>query len=144
MTALVIKNLPDEVLARLKAQAKANHRSLTKEAIVVLSASVEGLDGVVGGPPTPTLAAQEPVPRYRAANGTPPTDRPAHALRTGPDESRPATDGREALRAALVRQTDGSYINVLGIDDESFFQSMEGLRGEFRTLDLPDFGDEAA
>jgi hypothetical protein len=136
MTALVIKNLPDNVLARLKAQAKANHRSLTKEAIVVLSAST----GADTSPPS----AREPLPpSYRLGRGPLPFDEIEHATHTGPDDAWSAPDGREALRAALVKQADGSYINVLGIEDESFFRTLEGVRSEFRFPDLPDFGDES-
>lgn len=36
MTTLVIKNLPEELHARLRAQAQRNRRSLTKEAVTVL------------------------------------------------------------------------------------------------------------
>lgn len=106
MTALVIKNLPDDVLVRLKERAKANHRSLTKEAIVLLSNGV----GQVAASPAP------------------------HAIDMAPD-------GREALRAALIKQPDGSYINVLGIDDESFFETLDRVRSEIRLPDVPDFGD---
>jgi plasmid stability protein len=40
MSALVIKNLPEGLHSRLKARAKRNHRSLTREAIAVLEAGV--------------------------------------------------------------------------------------------------------
>jgi hypothetical protein len=40
----------------------------------------------------------------------------------------PYLDGREALRAALVEQADGSYVNVLGIDDKAFFDALDDLR----------------
>lgn len=36
MSTLVIKNLPEELHMRLRAQAHRNHRSLTKEAITML------------------------------------------------------------------------------------------------------------
>lgn len=36
MGTLVIKNLPDTLHAKLKAQAQANRRSVTKEAIMLL------------------------------------------------------------------------------------------------------------
>jgi plasmid stability protein len=38
MAALVIKNLPESLHRRLKARARRNHRSLTKEAIAILEA----------------------------------------------------------------------------------------------------------
>lgn len=36
MTTLVVKNLPDALHQRLRDQAQRNHRSITKEAIVIL------------------------------------------------------------------------------------------------------------
>jgi hypothetical protein len=135
MTALVIKNLPDDVLARLKDRAKANHRSLTKEAIVLLA------DGVAQTSPRPR--AREPLPDPFVLPGGPITsDGIEDAIRAHPDDPWPLPDGREALRAALVKQPDGSYINVLGIDDESFFKTLESVRSEFRFPEMPDFGDE--
>lgn len=136
MTALVIKNLPDDVLDRLKERAKANHRSLTKEAIVLLASGV--------GPATPPPRAREPLPPPYALPGGPlTTDDIEDVIRAHPDDPWPAPDGREALRAALVKQPDGSYINVLGIEDESFFKTLESVRSEFRFPELPDFGDES-
>ncbi len=136
MTALVIKNLPDDVLDRLKERAKANHRSLAKEAIVLLSSAV--------GPATPPPRAHEPLPPPHALPGGPLTvDHIEDAIRARPDDPWPAPDGREALRAALVKQRDGSYVNVLGIEDESFFKTLESVRSEIRLPDLPDFGDES-
>ncbi len=115
MTALVIKNLPEGVLSRLKEQARANHRSLTKQAIVLLEL---GVQAVPATPVAPTPAVN-PV---TAAVSTPPAD------------------GMEALRAALVLQPDGSYINLLGIDDAEFFNTLDHLRGEFKLPDPIDFG----
>ena len=136
MTALVIKNLPEDVLDRLKERAKANHRSLTKEAIVLLSSGV--------GPATPPPRAREPSsPPYALPGGPLAIDDIEDAIRAHPDDPWPAPDGREALRAALVKQPDGSYVNVLGIEDESFFKTLESVRSEFRFPDLPDFGDES-
>ena len=136
MTALVIKNLPDDVLDRLKERAKANHRSLTKEVIVLLASGV--------GPATSPPRAREPLPPPYALPGGPPSiDAIEDATRAHPDDPRPAPDGREALRAALVKQPDGSYINVLGIEDASFFKTLESVRSEFRFPDMPDFGDDS-
>ena len=39
MPSLVIKDLPADLHRRLKAQAEANHRSMTKEAIALLEAA---------------------------------------------------------------------------------------------------------
>lgn len=44
MSSLVIKNLPALLHAQLKARASRNHRSLTKEAIALLEASVNMQD----------------------------------------------------------------------------------------------------
>jgi plasmid stability protein len=109
MTELVIKNLPADVLTRLKHRAKANRRSLTKEVIVLLERSVEA---------APTAPAQ-------AAPMTTAVELP---------------DGMEALRAALIKQPDGSYINLLGVDDAGFFETLDKLRGEFQLPEPIDFG----
>jgi plasmid stability protein len=45
MKSLVIKNVPEELHARLKRNAQLNHRSLNKEVIAVLEGSVFGEDG---------------------------------------------------------------------------------------------------
>ncbi len=136
MTALVIKNLPDDVLARLKDRAKANHRSLTKEAIVLLTC------GVAQESPTPYV--REALAQPYVLPGNPmATDETEDAIRAHPGDAWPQPDGREALRAALIKQADGSYINVLGIDDESFFKTLESVRSEIRFPDKPDFGDES-
>jgi plasmid stability protein len=45
MSALVIKNLPEDLHNRLKARAARNHRSLTKEAIALLEAGVSRPSG---------------------------------------------------------------------------------------------------
>lgn len=65
------------------------------------------------------------------------------AIHAGTDDPWPAPDGREWLRAALVKQPDGSYVNVLGIEDESFFATLESVRSEIRFPEVPDFGDES-
>ena len=43
MASLVIKNLPDEVHEKLKRQAARHHRSMTGEAIEILSQGVAGI-----------------------------------------------------------------------------------------------------
>lgn len=40
MASLLIKNLPDEIHQRLKAQAERHHRSLNKEVITLLEIAV--------------------------------------------------------------------------------------------------------
>ena len=134
MTALVIKKLPDDVLTRLKERAKDNHRSLTKEAIVLLSHGVRQAA-------TP-LRVGEPLPPPFRRTGAPLTiDDIEDAVSARAENPWPTPDGREALRAALVKQPDGSFVNVLGIDDASFFVTLENIRSEIRFPDLPDFGD---
>ena len=39
-----------------------------------------------------------------------------------------AKDGRPALASRLRRQPDGPYINLDGIEDESFFRKLERIR----------------
>ena len=63
MATLVIKNLPDALHARLKKQAQAHHRSLTKEAIVLLE---QGLSA-------PRRAAPKLAPPLQLAGGYRPT-----------------------------------------------------------------------
>ncbi len=41
MPSLSIKNVPEELIARLKAQAKQNHRSLQGEIMAILEASAQ-------------------------------------------------------------------------------------------------------
>ena len=137
MAALVLKNLPEGLLDQLKDRARANHRSLTKEAVVLLS------NGVILTSETrrPPLQLSPPV---ALVGGPMSQDEIEYATHAGPDDPWPPRDGREALRAALVKQPDGSYINVLGIDDESFFTTLESVRSEIRLPDLPDFSDGPA
>ena len=133
MTALVIKNLPDDLLARLRERAKANHRSLTKEAMVLLAQGVGYL------PVSP--AAAEPLATVEAPRSTPlPTIKVAGAAAHPVEAAGSEQDGRDALLAALVKQPDGSYINLLGIDDPLFFEILDNLRTEFRLPEPPDFG----
>lgn len=40
MPSLVIKNLPEDLHRRLKQQAERHHRSMTREAVVILSEGV--------------------------------------------------------------------------------------------------------
>ncbi len=133
MTALVIKNLPDDVLVRLRERAKANQRSLTKEAIVLLSR------GVAQVAPLP---AHEPAEAAYMQPGGPLTSGEIEdATRLDEDAPRATPDGREALRAALLKQPDGSYVNLLGIDDASFFDTLDKIRSEFGLPEPPDFGN---
>ena len=58
MTALVIKDLPETLHQRLKQQAHLHHRSMTKEAIVVLEAALMSAPSV-GLPPS--VAVNKPL-----------------------------------------------------------------------------------
>lgn len=51
MPSLVIKDLPADLHRQLKAQAEANHRSMTKEAIALLEAALSRAPGVRELPP---------------------------------------------------------------------------------------------
>lgn len=137
MAALVLKNLPDGLLDQLKDRARANHRSLTKEAVVLLSSGV-------ARPPETTRPPVHLSPPIALVGGPMSADEIEYATHAGPDDPWPPRDGREALRAALVKQADGSYVNVLGIDDESFFTTLESVRSEIRLPELPDFTDGPA
>ena len=55
MATLVIKNLPDELHRRLKEEAQKAHRSMTREAVYLLDA---GLNGSLG----PSQARELPAP----------------------------------------------------------------------------------
>jgi plasmid stability protein len=135
MAALVINNVPEDVLARLKERAKANHRSLTKEAIVLLS---QGVAQVAA--PSRERSPTEPPDTLPGGRST--IDEVEDAAQLSRNVPRTTPDGREALRAALVKQPDGSLINLLGIDDELFFETLAKIRSEFRPPEPPDFGEE--
>jgi plasmid stability protein len=61
---LSIKNIPEELAAKIKARAARNHRSLQGELVAILEASVENED---------VLAPQEVLARIRASGlKTPP------------------------------------------------------------------------
>lgn len=49
-------------------------------------------------------------------------------------------DGRAALRAALVRQPSGGYVNLLGYDGPSFDDALALARSAMRPPESPDFG----
>lgn len=52
MAGLVIKDLPDELHRKLKAQAARHHRSMTKEAVALLERGLQ-MEDVVQEPPAP-------------------------------------------------------------------------------------------
>lgn len=115
MSTIVVKNFPDDLYERLKEHAERNHRSMTREVIHLLSASLDG---------EPRAAApRRPLP--------PPADVADHSADPGK-----VPDGREALRAALIKQPDGSFVNVLGIDDAGFFDTLDRIRAEAKAPDV--------
>lgn len=57
MASVTIKNIPDEILERLRRRAAADHRSLNKEVIYLLGASLSN-----------TLAPDDPVYRKEVAD----------------------------------------------------------------------------
>lgn len=63
MASLLIKNLPDKIHQRLKAQAERHHRSLNKEVITLLETAVIQAPEETLPEPEP-----EPVPLKRPLN----------------------------------------------------------------------------
>jgi antitoxin FitA len=62
MPTLVVKNLPEKLHERLKAQAQQHHRSITKEAISLLEQGLLAKPGRVPLPlPPPFLLAGGPL-----------------------------------------------------------------------------------
>jgi plasmid stability protein len=133
---IVVKNVPEDLHERLKERAERNHRSMTGEVIHLLSANL-------GDEPRPA-APLRPLP-------------PAVGLQSGrmasieefeagvADHSANAgfvPDGREALRAALIKQPDGSFVNVLGIEDAGFFDTLERIRTEAKAPDVEHLFDD--
>ena len=53
MASLVIKQLPDELHAKLKQRAAENHRSMVKEAITLLEAGLNNPSQRIGELPPP-------------------------------------------------------------------------------------------
>lgn len=79
MPALVLKNIPDALHERLKAQAAANRRSLTQEAIQLLER------GVLSRPVAPEL----PTPVFVPGLSDLPADEFADAIEAAINEGRP-------------------------------------------------------
>ena len=118
MSTIVVKNIPEGLLERLKDRAARNHRSMTKEVMHVLAASL-GSESSLSAPSEHWSAAAD-----------------LRSVRmTGVDDIESA-DGREALRAALIEQPDGTFVNVLGIDDSAFFDTLERIRADARAPDV--------
>lgn len=60
MSTLVVKNLPEALHEKLREQALQNHRSITKQAIVILE---QGLMAPAVAPPSAPKSATAPTPR---------------------------------------------------------------------------------
>lgn len=127
MSTIVVKNFPDDMHERLKERAERNHRSMTKEVVHLIAAGLEQED----------LAAElrHPLSPLAVGRSTSATLQQTPAA---------APDGRAALRAALVKQPDGSYVNVLGIEDTGFFDTLERIRAEAKAPDLSKLFDDAS
>ena len=120
MSTIVVKNFPEDLLERLKDRAARNHRSMTKEVMHLLAAGI-GSESSLSAPSERSSAPVE--------------------LRGGGVTSIEA-DGREALRAALIEQADGTFINVLGIDDGAFFDTLERIRADAKSPDVKRLFDD--
>ena len=120
MSTIVVKNIPEGLLQRLKDRAARNHRSMTKEMTHLLAVS---------------LAAESPL--------SAPSERSSAPLELRSDKRAGIeADGREALRAALIEQPDGTFINVLGIDDGAFFDTLERIRADAKSPDVKRLFDD--
>ena len=136
MSTVVIKDLPEPLHRRLKERARGNHRSMTKEAIHLIDA---GLDGAGGA-----LTSSSPLAPRRGGESETTAAWAMHAAAALRGAADGVPDGREALRAALVKQSNGSYLNVLGIEDESFFEALDHFRAETPAPNMDGMFDEAA
>ena len=123
MSSIVVKNFPADLLDRLKERAERNHRSMTKEVVHLLAASLDSEPSQ----PAPSRPLPAPV-RLRSGKTVSIEDFEA-AVADHSIEASKSSDGRAALRAALIKQPDGSFVNVLGIDDDHvFFKNLERIR----------------
>jgi plasmid stability protein len=136
MGTIVVKNVPEDLHERLKERAERNHRSMTGEVIHLLSATVGGEPGP-NAPPRPLL----PPVALRSGRTISIEEFEAGVADHSANPSL-LSDGREALRAALVKQPDGSFVNVLGIDDASFFETLARIRAEAEAPDVEHLFDD--
>ncbi len=136
MSTLVIKNLPEELHARLKEQAQRHHRSVTKEVVSLIESGL----GV--------QRSEAELPPPVELKGGPETREETEAVpRSGPGAgiAEPARERSEAWQAyfrKLQRLPDGSYYNPDGIDDEGFFEELERFRAESRFPHRDPFKDD--
>ena len=59
----------------------------------------------------------------------------------GASRQAPPRDGRAALRAALVRQPDGGYLNLLGFEGDALDDALALARRSMVAPEPPDFGE---
>ncbi len=138
MSTIVVKNFPEELLERLKDRAERNHRSMNKEAVHLLAAGLGGEE--TSQPPAPRRPLPPPVALRSGRMISIEEFEAAVADRSIEPGKTP--DGREALRAALIKQPDGTFVNVLGIDDGSFFEMLERIRAEAKAPDVKRLFDD--
>jgi plasmid stability protein len=138
MSTIVVKNFPEELLERLKDRAERNHRSMTKEVVHLVAAGLGSEEA--SQPPAPRRPPPAPV-TLRSGRMISIEDFEA-AMADRAIESGKTPDGREALRAALIKQPDGTYLNVLGIEDGSFFDTLERIRAEAKAPDVKRLFDD--
>lgn len=134
MSTIVVKNFPDELHGRLKQRAERNRRSMTKEVVHLIAAGLGAEEPHIHRPLPP------PVKLDRGKMVTPEEIEAAIADHSA--GSSPIPDGREALRSALIKQPDGSYVNVLGIEDDSFFDTLDRIRAGTQMPNVPHMFDD--
>ena len=61
MAALLIKNLPPGIHAKLRSRAERNHRSMNREAISILESTLQGQTGADLPPPVRTRRPLDPA-----------------------------------------------------------------------------------
>ena len=141
MSTIVVKNLPDHLHVLLKKRAEHNHRSMTMEVVHLIEAGLES-DAKSAPKAKPNPKPLPPPVQLRSGRSLT-IDEIEAAIADHSAEPAAPTDGRAALRAALVKQPDGSYINVLGIDDNEFFDTLDRIRAEAQAPDVTGLFGEA-
>ena len=134
MSTIVVRNFPDDLHGRLKERAERNHRSMTKEVVHLIAAGL--------GNELPQQRRPLPTPATLSSGKMATIEEVEAAIADRSMGSNPIPDGREALRAALIKQPDGSYINVLGIEDDSFFDALDRIRAEAKARDVSHLFDD--
>ena len=134
MSTIVVKNFPDDLHGQLKERAERNHRSMTKEVVHLIAAGL--------GSELPQQRRPLPPPVALNSGKMVTIEELEAAIADHSTGSNPTLDGREALRAALIKQPDGSYVNVLGIEDGDFFDALDRIRAEAKSRDVSHLFDD--